>query len=150
MAAAEQVIPRGGDNARGDARPRLGNFQGCVFQTPSLRRSPSREGGNFQGGCFQTPLPERAGTAGASDVPIVTFAPSDKADLKPRAQIFIGASKKLPGTLQAARVNYGEDGLTPPMCRGARLGVSFTEGMRLSNPRQFVVATTARKRSTLR
>jgi hypothetical protein len=50
------------------------------------------------------------------DIPIVTFAPGDKADLKPGTKIFIGASKKLPdGTLQAARVNYGKDGLTPPM-----------------------------------
>ena len=50
------------------------------------------------------------------DVPIVTFTPGDKADLKPGTKIFIGASKKLPdGTLQAARVNYGKDGLTPPM-----------------------------------
>jgi hypothetical protein len=50
------------------------------------------------------------------DVPIVTFAPGDKADLRPGTKIFIGASKKLPdGTLQAARVNYGKDGLTPPM-----------------------------------
>jgi hypothetical protein len=50
------------------------------------------------------------------DVPIVTFAPGDKADLKPGTKIFIGASKKLPdGTLQAARVNYGKAGLTPSM-----------------------------------
>jgi hypothetical protein len=50
------------------------------------------------------------------DVPIVTFVPGDKADLKPGTKIFIGAAKKLPdGTLQAARVNYGKDGLTPPM-----------------------------------
>jgi len=49
-------------------------------------------------------------------VPIVTFVPGDKADLKPEIKIFIGAAKKLPdGTLQAARVNYGKDGLTPPM-----------------------------------
>jgi hypothetical protein len=42
--------------------------------------------------------------------------PGDKVDLKPGTKIFIGASKKLPdGTLQAARVNYGKDGLTPPM-----------------------------------
>ena len=48
------------------------------------------------------------------DVPIVTFALGNKADLKPGT--IIGASKKLPdGTLQAARVNYGKDGLTPPM-----------------------------------
>jgi hypothetical protein len=36
--------------------------------------------------------------------------------LKPGIKIFIGAAKKLSdGTLQAARVNYGKDGLTPPM-----------------------------------
>jgi hypothetical protein len=40
--------------------------------------------------------------------------PGDKADLKPGVKIFIVAAKKLPdGTLQAARVNYGKDGLTP-------------------------------------
>jgi hypothetical protein len=51
-----------------------------------------------------------------SDAPIVTFAPGDKADLKPGIKIFILGAKKLPdGTLQAARVNYGKDGLTPPM-----------------------------------
>src|SRR3984893_15184692 len=50
------------------------------------------------------------------DVPIVTFAPGDKADLKPGTKIFIGASKKLPdGTVRACGVNYGKDGLTPPM-----------------------------------
>jgi hypothetical protein len=43
------------------------------------------------------------------DVPIVTFTSGDKADLKPGTKIFIGASKK------PARVNYGKDGLTPPM-----------------------------------
>jgi hypothetical protein len=49
-------------------------------------------------------------------VPIVTFVQGDKADLKPGTKIFILAAKKLPdGTLQAARVNYGKDGLTPPM-----------------------------------
>jgi hypothetical protein len=36
--------------------------------------------------------------------------------LKPKVKIFIVAAKKLPdGTLQTARVNYGKDGLTPPM-----------------------------------
>jgi hypothetical protein len=49
-------------------------------------------------------------------VPIVTFVSGDKADLKLGVKIFIVAAKKLPdGTLQAARVNYGKDGLTPPM-----------------------------------
>jgi hypothetical protein len=47
---------------------------------------------------------------------IVTYNPGDKADLKPGTKIFVGAAKKQPdGTLQAARVNYGKDGLTPPM-----------------------------------
>src|SRR3984893_3014783 len=50
------------------------------------------------------------------DVPVVAFVPGDKADLKPGVKIFIVAAKKMPdGTLQAARVNYGKDGLTPPM-----------------------------------
>jgi Thiamine pyrophosphate enzyme, N-terminal TPP binding domain len=50
------------------------------------------------------------------DAPVVTFAPGDKTDLKPGTKIFILAAKKLPdGTLQAARVNYGKDGLAPPM-----------------------------------
>ena len=49
-------------------------------------------------------------------VPIVTYVPSDKSELKPGVQIFINAAKKLPdGTLQAPRVNFGRDGLTPPM-----------------------------------
>ena len=47
---------------------------------------------------------------------IVTYNPGDKADLKPGTKIFIGAAKKQPdGTLQAARINYGKDGVTPPM-----------------------------------
>ena len=47
---------------------------------------------------------------------VVAFAPGDKDDLKPGTKIFIFAAKKLPdGTLQAARVNYGKDGLTPAM-----------------------------------
>src|SRR5258708_30913018 len=50
------------------------------------------------------------------DVPIVTYVMGDKSELKPGARIFIAAAKKLPdGTLQAPRVNFGKDGLTPPM-----------------------------------
>jgi hypothetical protein len=50
------------------------------------------------------------------DVPIVTYVMSDKSELKPGAKIFIAAAKKLPdGTLQAPRVNFGKDGLMPPM-----------------------------------
>ena len=51
-----------------------------------------------------------------ANAPIVTYIPSDKSELKPGMQIFILAAKKLPdGTLQAPRINFGKDGLTPPM-----------------------------------
>jgi hypothetical protein len=50
------------------------------------------------------------------DTAIVTYTPGDKSELKSGAKIFIAAAKKQPdGTLQAPRVNYGKDGLTPPM-----------------------------------
>jgi hypothetical protein len=50
------------------------------------------------------------------DTPIVTFVVGDKAELKPGAKIIIfGATKKDDGTLEAARVNVGRDGITPPM-----------------------------------
>jgi Domain of unknown function (DUF5666) len=50
------------------------------------------------------------------DVPIVTYVLSDQSELKPGAKIFIAAAKKQPdGTLQAPRVNFGKDGITPPM-----------------------------------
>ena len=48
--------------------------------------------------------------------PIVTFVPGDRSELKPGAKIIIfGAVKKEDGTLEANRVNYGRDGITPPM-----------------------------------
>ena len=47
---------------------------------------------------------------------VVAYSPGDKADLKPGTKIFIAVAKKQPdGTLQAARINYGKDGITPPM-----------------------------------
>jgi hypothetical protein len=47
---------------------------------------------------------------------IVTYMPGDKGELKPGAKIFVGAAKKLPdGTLQTPRINYGKDGIAPPM-----------------------------------
>ena len=50
------------------------------------------------------------------EAPIVAFAPGDKGDLKPGVKIFIVAAKKqADGSLQAPRINYGKDGLTPPM-----------------------------------
>ena len=51
-----------------------------------------------------------------ASAPIVTYAPGDKADLKPGTKIFIiAAVPQADGTFTAARVNYGKDGLTPPM-----------------------------------
>ena len=48
--------------------------------------------------------------------PIVTFVAGDKSELKPGAKIIIfSATKKDDGTLEAARVNVGRDGITPPM-----------------------------------
>src|SRR5882762_8291302 len=50
------------------------------------------------------------------DTPIVTFVAGDKSELKPVSNIIIfGATKKEDGTLEAARVNVGRDGITPPM-----------------------------------
>jgi hypothetical protein len=51
-----------------------------------------------------------------ADATIVTYVTGDKSELKPGTKIFVAAAKKLPdGTLEAPRVNYGRDGLTPPM-----------------------------------
>ena len=51
-----------------------------------------------------------------TDVPVVTFLPGDRSEIKPGAKIFIGAAQRQPdGTLQAARIAVGRDGLTPPM-----------------------------------
>jgi hypothetical protein len=48
--------------------------------------------------------------------PIVTFVAGDKSEVKPGVKIIIfGATKKDDGTLEAARVNVGRDGITPPM-----------------------------------
>ena len=47
--------------------------------------------------------------------PIVTFAPGDKADAKVGAKVFMGTTKAADGSLTAARMLVGKDGLTPPM-----------------------------------
>lgn len=50
-----------------------------------------------------------------SATPVVRYAPSDKAELKPGASVFIGAAKQLPdGSLEASRVSVGRD-IDPPM-----------------------------------
>lgn len=48
-------------------------------------------------------------------VPIVTFAPAGKAMLQPGAHVFIPAQQQADGTVTAARVLVGKDGLVPPM-----------------------------------
>jgi hypothetical protein len=48
--------------------------------------------------------------------PIVTFVAGDKSEVKPGSKVIIfSAVKKDDGTLEAARVNVGRDGITPPM-----------------------------------
>jgi hypothetical protein len=47
---------------------------------------------------------------------VVTYVIGDKSDLKPGTKIFVAAGKKQPdGSVQAPRITYGKDGLTPPM-----------------------------------
>ncbi len=47
---------------------------------------------------------------------IVTYAPGDRAEVKPGTRIFIAAAQiKADNSLQATRISYGRDGLTPPM-----------------------------------
>ena len=49
------------------------------------------------------------------DVPVVTFAPGDKAMLVPGAHVQLQVQKGSDGTLTAERVTVGKDGLVPPM-----------------------------------
>ena len=47
---------------------------------------------------------------------VVTYVIGDKSDLKPGTKIFVAAGKKQPdGSVQAPRITYRKDGLTPPM-----------------------------------
>jgi hypothetical protein len=47
---------------------------------------------------------------------IVAYTPGDRAELKPGIKIYIAAAQKqADGSLVAARISYGRDGLTPPM-----------------------------------
>ena len=47
--------------------------------------------------------------------PVVTFAPAERADLKPGAPVFIIAAKSAEGKFSADRVTVGKDGVAPPM-----------------------------------
>jgi hypothetical protein len=46
---------------------------------------------------------------------IVTFAPADRADLKPGARLFCIATKNAEGKLAVSRVTVEKDGVAPPM-----------------------------------
>ena len=48
-------------------------------------------------------------------IPVVTFAPGDRADAKVGAKVFMGAAKGADGGLTVTRILVGKDGLTPPM-----------------------------------
>jgi hypothetical protein len=48
--------------------------------------------------------------------PVVRFVPGNAKDVRPGAQIFIVAGKKMPdGTIQAPALSVGRDGVAPPM-----------------------------------
>ena len=50
------------------------------------------------------------------NTPVVRFNPGNKDDLKPGAQFFIVAgTKQDDGTIAAAAINVGRDGVAPPM-----------------------------------
>jgi len=50
------------------------------------------------------------------DTMIVTYVPGDKSEITPGTKIFIAAAKKQEdGTFQTPRINYGKNGLGPPM-----------------------------------
>jgi hypothetical protein len=48
-------------------------------------------------------------------VPVVTFAPATRDDLKPGAKVFFAATKNAEGKLAAGRVTVEKDGVAPPM-----------------------------------
>ena len=50
-----------------------------------------------------------------ASAPIVTFEPGDRAMLKPGAHVLLTATPQPDGSLTAARVAIGKDGLVPPM-----------------------------------
>jgi outer membrane lipoprotein SlyB len=50
------------------------------------------------------------------DTPVVRYVPGNANDVKPGAQIFIVAGKKMPdGTIEAPAISVGRDGVAPPM-----------------------------------
>jgi hypothetical protein len=49
------------------------------------------------------------------DTPIVTLGPADKSDIKPGTAIFTTTQKQADGSLTAASVTVGKNGIVPPM-----------------------------------
>lgn len=79
-----------------------GTVNGTVEATSGRELSLS-----FKGGSNKIVVPPSA--------PIVTFAPAERADLKPGAPVMFGATKNAEGKLAASRVTVGKDGVAPPM-----------------------------------
>ena len=79
-----------------------GTVSGAVQATSGRELSLS-----FKGGSNKIVVPP--------DAPIVTFAPAERADLKPGAPVMFGATKNADGKLAASRVKVGKDGVAPPM-----------------------------------
>ncbi len=63
---------------------------------------------DYKGGGTQT-IKVKPGT------PIVTFQPGQQSDAKVGAKVFVIAQRAADGTMTAARLAVGKDGLTPPM-----------------------------------
>ena len=51
----------------------------------------------------------------AQNTTIVAYVPADKSEVRPGAKIFAAANKREDGTLEAATISVGRDGITPPM-----------------------------------
>ncbi len=50
-----------------------------------------------------------------ADAAVVAFAPADKSEIKPGAQVFLNTQRQADGSLAAPRVNVGLNGQIPPM-----------------------------------
>ncbi len=49
------------------------------------------------------------------DAPVVTFAPAERADLKPGERVLLSATKNAAGQLSTGRVTVSKNGVAPPM-----------------------------------
>jgi hypothetical protein len=50
-----------------------------------------------------------------ADAAVVSYAPAERSELKPGAQVFVNAERQSDGSLTAPRVNVGLNGQVPPM-----------------------------------